>query len=371
MDTELTRVQKLIASSFDEESQYFFIIDVGNKRLGEQVSLAGIVDEKYLNRGKGTACIFLRDITGRIKVIMSEDLFNLHREAFHKGNRISLVGIVGSELDRENRSLNIIKDISQIQTLGLVAMLQVGSEIDDRIKEKEALLLLSKIIEVCSKKLQSHNFVRFESKLLSTHSDQEGLESLQVIYPGFGAPAALITSPAPQVIEFMLVSFLDRAFTVATSFASSYRFPNSGAEMEVVVAKATNLYFEAYKALIFDIAKCILAEFSVSKTPIEIQEYDGGKWENIDSLDFSFSKRLNYIEFEANIPVHQKNWHAKIESIHQIVDDENNLLLEGARENLGRTTISTITVYPTQFLATLKKNPMRTIRNLWRIGYEK
>ena len=369
MEREVDKIQEYIKSSFDKETQACFVIDIPNKSDGQEVSLAGIVEGKNIIRKLNIATIRLRDITGSITVKMDIDTFTQNQTSFHVKNRIKFNGVVSDEKDKNDNIRRVIKNIKDIEVVFSLNEAFPGNEY--RIGEKESLLLLSRIINIASRELQKSHFFEFESKLLSTYSKDDGLESLHVVYPGFGAPAALITSPAPQVIEFLLTSFLDRAFTVSTSFASSYRFPNFGAETKVIVAKAFNLSFDEYKRLIYQISKAIFNHLGKNIENIEPHEINGGKWENNDATTYVLEGKLNCILYDANIPVHQKNWHTKVEAIHHIVDDKEILLIEGARESLNNIMISTIVIYPTQFLSALKKNPMRRIRDLWRIGDEK
>src|SRR5690606_24871082 len=77
---------------------------------------------------------------------------------------------------------------------------------------------------------------------------------------------------------------------------------------------------------------------------------------------------LTLISFAANIPVIGTNWNSKIDLILQLVDAEKNVLAEGASEIIENDlTISSLTIYPSQFLGLIQKAPFRQLQNLTKL----
>ena len=90
-----------------------------------------------------------------------------------------------------------------------------------------------------------------------------------------------------------------------------------------------------------------------------------GKWPD-HSLEGE-KNTINIVVFQTDLEVCTENYTSNIEEIIHIIDVDNNILAEGAREALPNgLIISTITVYPSQFLSLLKKAPARQLQELWR-----
>jgi hypothetical protein len=370
MENKFDKTQEYIKARYDKESQACFAFDIHTKEVGQRVSLTGRVKGKDIYKKHGFALVYLTDITGTITVRMNFDIFDKNRDAFLVANTIKLNGVVADKVKKDSLSHKIIENPEDI-----VVSFSLSRNFGDKhqIGKKESLMLLSRIIDSATTELKSKNFFQFESKLISTHSWDSELESLRVVYPGFGAPAALITSPAPQVLDFLLTSCLEKAFTVSTSFSASYRFKGLGTEPKVIVAKAFNISIEEYKNLMYQIMNKIFVCLNKDYKQVIPHEIGNINWENdFENINF-LQNEINYIQYVANIPVHQKNWHTKIEGIsHIIYGNSEALLVEGAREKLNdNVNISTIVIYPSQFLVAIGKNPMNRLSHLGRSSHEK
>jgi len=345
------------------ESKSIFIIDVPRISIGDEVVITGSIIKKD-KFSKNKFGIWIRDITGTILIIIdnSIDPIALHwdQNNIWVNNRIRITGKVGLN----SKDSRIINNVSEILVLGT---LQTEiSKLDSEMREQTSRVLMSRICRSASGVLMNTKFTELESNMISHQWAEDGLEPLMVVYPGFGSPAVLITSPAAQLIDFLTATLIPRAFTVSTSFTSSYRFMNGSAETRVIVAKALDLDMEDYVQLLLDISTNILINFYEKIVPIE-KLY--GEWpDKIDGFDYDqklFDNELNLVTFEANIPVIGKNWDTRISSITQLLDKEKNILLEGARESLGeKIVISSITIYPSQFLGLIEKAPRRQLQNL-------
>ncbi len=80
------------------------------------------------------------------------------------------------------------------------------------------------------------SFVQIEPNLISTRSDDAGIEPLKVQYDGFGMPTYLSPSPLPQLRALLEASGGVAAFAVGRCFATTYRDENSSAESVLLVA---------------------------------------------------------------------------------------------------------------------------------------
>lgn len=342
-----------------------FAIDIPRTEIGRKISIIGyVVDKKDFNNG--TYGIKIKDITGETWCVVDIDILNkiLNGNSINKGERLKIYGCIVQN-ERGNR---VIKEINNINFLGTM-LANDFSTLDSEMKEQAARMLLSRICKKVSKILVDNNFVEFETKLISNRWYEDSLEPLQVFYPGFGSPAYLSTSPAAQIIDFMTTTLAPNAFTISTSFASSYRFPNGSAETKVIVAKTTELNFSKTKELAIEIINKIFNEIN-NKTfePNHMK----GEWPDLINgqiyNSIKFEDELNILEFDANIPVVGKHWNSIINRIVHIVDKEKNLLVECSKETFGdNIDISSITIYPFQFLGLIEKAPIRNLRNLTRL----
>jgi hypothetical protein len=263
--------------------------------------------------------------------------------------------------------IRVISSIKKIEVLGTLK--SEFSLLDTELREQASRMLMSRICRRVSKILQDNRFAEFESKLISNRWYEESLEPLQVVYPGFGSPAFLITSPAAQIIDFMTTTIVSRAYTVSSSFTSSYRFKNGSAETKVIIAKSIDLSFEEVELLLTDITYKILNEVNMNN--IAIKKYYG-EWPDIIDNEKYYEKQLiddlNIIEFKTNIPVIGKNWNSNIDVILQIVDREKNILAECSKEKIGNNMIiNSLIIYPSQFLGLIEKAPIRNLMNLTKI----
>lgn len=338
-----------------------FIFDIPRCSIGQEIVVIGIISDRKVFQDK-TLGVTVKDITGKIMCLFesSHPIKIKRSDEIRIHVRVKLTGVVKFN----SRNIRVLKDISNLEILGTFD--SELSELDSEMREQASRMLMGRICRKVSIFLRAKHFVEFESRLISNRWHEDSLEPLQVIFPGFGTPAFLTTSPAAQVIDFMSTTIVPKAYTISSSFTTSYRFPNGSAETKVIVAKAMNLNLENQEQIILEVSSKILAEFN--KTEITSTKLSGVWPEKIDgdsSIENQFSHDLNLIRYIANIPVVGKKWNANIDTIIQLLDKDKNILAEGSREHIGNDVIiSSITIYPSQFLGLIEKAPFRQLQNL-------
>ncbi len=354
-------------NEIQEKKNITFIFDLPKYPISEQVVICGTI-EKQKTLKKGIKGVWLKDITGKLLCIIDtkKDPIapKLNLKDLWFGTRIKITG----QLAENSREELILKNINDIQVLFSPRTTKL-SELAPEIREQASKVLISRVCRIVSELMLANHFIEFSSRVISKYWDDEGLEPMQVLYPGFGSPAFLIPSPSAQIVEILITALISRAFTISTSFTQTYRFPNSPSEMCVIVAKATDLDIDNQIKLFQNLSKRILKEFKKNMETFPVIE---GVWpntiegKNIDNIQLS--EELNLVKYSANIPVIGINWDSHISLILHLLDKDGNILAEGARESLpSNVEISTITIYPSQFLGLIEKAQPRQLQNLMRL----
>lgn len=350
-----------------KETESVFVLDVSRCLLGQQVHIAGII-EKRDKFGDGVYGVWLRDITGTVLIIIEPATDPICEEwnpnSVWVGTRVRIAGRIGEN----SKKIRVLNRITSIEVLGSPEN-KALSELDAEMREYASSMLMSRMCRGVSEFLRRNRFTEFVSRVISNHWPAEGLEPMQVVYPGFGSPAILIPSPSSQIVEFLTTTLIPRAFTVSTSFTQSYRFSHSASETLVIVAKATDLDLDGYIDLLKEVSERILKQLVDEGRSFSVLN---GIWphliDGVDRNDIQLTNDLNLIQFSANIPVIGKNWDTHIDSVLQLLDRDKNILMEGTREQLAdRVWISSFTVYPSQFLGLIERAPSRLLQNLMRL----
>ena len=356
---EISEIQKSVNKIFELKEKTIFAIDAPEFE-GTKVSIRGVIINKYKNKNLDFGKVTVKDITGEISLHMNLETFQKNQSLFWKGNCIKCNGVV-CRLVKEDTTIFVINNIENVEVV-----FSSENKEDNIISEKESMLFLSRIVNSCRYYLQNSDFHEIETKLISTFSVEDGLSPLQVVYLGFGEPVYLSTSPSPQLLDFLLTAFLDRVFTVTTSFSPTYRFPGMGTAEKVVVTKFLKLKNNSIEEFLKDIFKFLLKEFKLDETIVE-QTLDWGNKFSPPEDDASYY----LIKYKTSMPVHRNNVHTNITEIYHIIDCNHTLIMEGTAESLQNNEnvrFYTTILYPNQFLSAIHKKPLKSMRNLWRIG---
>lgn len=355
----ISEIQKSINRTFELEEKSVFAVDLSDY-IGSKVAIRGVVNDKFKNPKFDFGKVIIADITGEIVLHMNYETFQKNKDCFWKGNCIGCRGIV-KRIVKDNLCKLVVTDIENVEVV-------FSSKYRDDyiITEKESMLFLSRIVNSCCRFLRDNDFQEIETKLISTYSVDDGLSPLKVVYPGFGEPVFLSTSPSPQLLDFLLTSYLDRVFTVSTSFSPTYRFPGMGTAEKIVATKFLKLKTGTINDFLIQLLKFLLSEFKIEKS---IDEHSL-KWGDT-FIPPKESDSYYFLKYETNMPVHRNNIHTSITEIYHIIDSNGTLIIEATSETLlqnEKVQFFTTILYPNQFLSTIHKKPLKPMRNLWRVG---
>ncbi len=303
---EISEIQKSINRTFEQKEKTIFITDA-QEHEAEKVSIRGVIIDKYKNKKLDFGKVIIKDITGEISLHMNFEFFHSNQSLLWKGNCISCCGIV-KRLEKEGTSVFIISCVENIEVV-----FSSENKEDYIISEKESLLFISRIVNSCRQFLQNNDFHEIETKLISTCSAEDGLAPLQVIYPGFGEPVFLSTSPSPQLLEFLLTAYLDRVFTVSTSFSPTYRFPGMGTAEKIVATKFTKLKSGSIEDFIKDTFFFLLKNFKLDETIVTQTQNWGDKFIPTQNGTYYL------VKYKTDMPVHRSNIHTNITEIYHII----------------------------------------------------
>lgn len=310
---------------------------------GTEIQVRGKISAilKRANQGeKGVTIVELKDNTGTIKIrIENIDDKTRIKDLFAK-NRI--LNVSGKLAKNKNGDLIILGDLSESHSHESIDKAYQND--DAELKEQQSRSMISKICRILSLELEKKGYIEISTKVVSREWNEEAFNVMTANYPGFGTPVILVPSPFSQLLDFLLATFNDKAFSVTSSFASSYRFPHSPTEMKIVYAvnmakgnqKLTELMKEFHDIIIEEIKKLLSPE-------------------KLNTPDLHF-----YIE-SPNLQVIADNWTSVIQNIIRYQSGDGDVFMEGSEEVTdGGMRIQTLVVYPTQYMGNLN---MRQLLN--------
>lgn len=333
-----------------------FAHEISTHSVGDTVYITGIVKKKW-NRDDGGFGIKLDDITGSIIISFSSSVAYKKGQFIH-GKRVRIYATVAQKPDG-GYFLNDIERVDFLEEINKWSQ-------DYDIIEQEALLLISKVAQKIREKLIKSDFVEVSTRIISRHLDDDTLEPLLAVFPGYGSPAYLTPSPSSQLSEFLAVTLMPRVFANTLSITQSYRFPNGASEIPIIMAKAINMDESEKRKLILNTSSAVLN--SLSGTHFDLQQIEGIWGEDVTYEVTREQNKFLYCTYSANIPTIGEKWNSVLNSISRLEDDQGNLLVETSDEIINEiNTISTITFYPTQYLNWIKKAPKRQLLNLWKL----
>ena len=96
---------------------------------------------------------------------------------------------------------------------------------------------------------REQGYVEIEPKYISNQWSSEGVEPLQVVYPGFGASAYLAPTPATQLLEALVATGAEAVFATSRFFSTTFRDEKSSVESLIVSARALGPSHPNHQAL--------------------------------------------------------------------------------------------------------------------------
>lgn len=330
--------------------------------VGELVTISGVVVDRR-KRNKDEWYITVKDYSGKIGLVI-KICEALPANLFWNQTILQISGVV-SQNETGKKYLNHIHNVF-VMSKAKNNAIQLP-EMDSYLNQKIVNMVMSDMCRFVSSYFQENEFIEFESNIISRTWQPDGLEPINVLFPGFGYPVKLTTSPSPQIVDFLKTAMVARAFTSTKSFATTYRFKEGSTELRVIMAKALNLAKDSLIDMLIDITNKIILEFGkdMDFTKIEKGSVISCSWDQRNEQ--SFSLPINIASYTTSLDVCYESYSSNIEQIIHVLDKEKNILAEGSCEQLPNGLyISTITIYPSQFLSLLDKTPSRQLRELWR-----
>jgi hypothetical protein len=334
-----------------------YISDLKDRTAGEKVTVTG----QYIARRdhKDRVVLTIRDITGTTFARLSKSQV-CELDRVEKYSRLRIAGAVGPG---RSGAQNVIPQVFTIENLGSlkIPLRDLGAE----MKEYASRMFISRISNTCASVLRDQGFDQFESKVISSEWIDGGLEPLQVVYPGFGNPATLVTSPNAQVMDFLNATGVSKAFTVALSFTSTFRHPNNSAETQVIVAKATDIALTDLRALALSLCLRVLDRLGVPRTDPVTEELLDTAWPG-KPLNSGGSCTLTLAQYGKNIVTGGTSWrNMLLENVIHVIGKSGIILIDGALERIGERSVSTLAIYPARFLSFIDSPlPRRQLSNL-------
>ncbi|MHC8609904.1 hypothetical protein ACW4FP_19880 (plasmid) [Paenarthrobacter ureafaciens] len=256
-----------------------------------------------------------------------------------KGDRLRVEGRIST--NDKGEPVVCVRELPEL--LGNSAA--VISELSDAMRDQAAKMLVAQAVRHTTAFLLSENFVEFESRVISTQWSGTGLEPMKVIYPGFGCPVPLTTSPAAQVVDFINTVGVRRAFTSTISFSTTYRFPEGSSDLRVIVGRVAGIQTEKLQSMLTRLIQYVLAHlnpegFAAQNSPGSPASRTA--WTSFDYKDQKGLVKVMQVLLDNGFPV--------VESFAEELGDHDNL--------------HGFTVYPDQFVSLLAAMPARNLRDL-------
>jgi hypothetical protein len=342
--------------SADYKAAYW--ADLTGFPIGEKLAITGqlLFTRDYTKRQ--IIAMGVRDITGTVKAILALDKKDLIVNV-KTHSRVRIVGM----LARNSRDELIIDQVEDVKNLG--SLNAPYSQLDVELREHASRMFLSRIVNDCASTLRANGFEEFDSKVISTEWIDGGLEPLQVLYPGFGNPATLATSPSAQVMDFLNATGVAKAFTSSISFTTTFRHPNNAAETRIIVAKAVDLTLENLQSLIWLIANRVLEKLRVQKQSSEAQKILEKPWPD-KSFDPEDNSLIYLFRYSGDVPTGGIGWRSTfLEHVIHVTNSKGSILIEGSFEKIGQRVVSGLTIFPSQFLSFIDATqPKRQLSDL-------
>jgi hypothetical protein len=189
----------------------------------------------------GRICFFtLRDVTGVVQLSASRD--QLSDDAWNAvtglrtGNLVTAVGTVGRSKRGEPSIL--LEDAPIVRETVLDSPIS-GAQVD--YPHVGTQIFVARLRNRASEFLRDAGYLEIEPKLISADWRTEGVEPLELVYPGFGASAYLAPTPATQLIDALIATGSAAVFAQSRCFSTTYRDEKSSHESVIVAARAVGI----------------------------------------------------------------------------------------------------------------------------------
>ena len=347
----------------------FYCRDVEShlKFLGEaevNAELRGLITKV---RDMGKIIFFdLRDATGLVQLLGNRR--NIPEEEWESvqkikpGMRVWVAGSIGrTKAGQATVFLNRapqLKDLTFESSVGSATpeYAQVGNQ-----------MFVARLRNRAAEFWREQGYLEIEPKYISTRWSSQGVEPLQIVYPGFGASAYLAPTPATQLLEALVVTGADAVFATGRLFSTTFRDEKSSAESLIVSARTIGPSHPQHLQLA---KQCVEFTFGNLETFPEAGLAGLNEWREVQltgERDNSRSQTVIVPTLEIyEMPTFVRaESQGKILTLFRLVWPPSRTIAEGATEQIGDDLIlASTTVHIERMASLLRDLPVRQIRNL-------
>jgi hypothetical protein len=191
----------------------------------------------------------LRDTTGPIQVVARRDALSEEAWAAATALRMNdLVSVRGRVFTTARGELSV--ELSESPVVRAKNLEKAISEGELEYSRVGSQILAARLRQHAGEFFRGTGYVEIEPSLLSLSWGPDGLEPLEVKYPGFGTAAFLTPSPSPQLLDAIVATGVERAFAISRCFSTTYRDEKSSAQSLILVAKRIGATPEAQREVL-------------------------------------------------------------------------------------------------------------------------
>ena len=212
-------------------------------------------------------------------------------------------------------------------------------------------------------------FEQFEPSFLTSSKSASQIEPLAIIFPGYGGSSYLAPSPAPQLMEAILVSSNPRVFCVSRCFSGSIRDGYTSAESLILCAHQLDASLDQMCILAQGAVKAVFHQYATRpklSAPKEQQWLETSAWP-VKERDWS-DLELTVQEPEIHrYRAHPASSNERAQSIFRVCWPTDVVLAEGHTELVdGRVPLGGITIHLERMVPLLRDVTLRRLRQIVR-----
>ncbi len=308
----------------------------------------------------------LRDVTGIVQLTANHEHFS--DEAWAEVMKIrtgNLVTASGTITRAKRGDPTILLNATPIVRETVLDSPISGGQVD--YPHVGTQIFVARLRNRASEFLRDMGYLEIEPKLISADWQTEGVEPLELVYPGFGASAYLVPTPATQLIDALIATGSGAVFAQSRCFSTTYRDEKSSHESVIVTARAVGLDGEAhYRRL----TECVAYTFGELKTLPQAGLFPIEEWRRrmvdapLSSDRADDVKKPTLIVYRSPSIGRSKGGIAVVE-LCRLVWPPRRTIAEGSRELLDNgLALASMVLHVERMASLLRDVPFRHLRNL-------
>lgn len=308
----------------------------------------------------------LRDTTESIQLIARRDLLSSKDwDGVRSVRKTDVVTVTGRVAASESGELSVMLTEVPVRR---------GKDLETSISEGEldyarvgAQLLAARLRERAAQFFRSAGYLEIEPRLLSLSWGAHGLEPLEARYPGFGGAAYLAPSPAPQLLDALVTTGVERVFALSRCFSTTYRDEKSSAESLILIAKSIAQTATEQRGTLQRSITEILGGFETLPEDFELLLKDWTQQpENWPPQDQTQPLKTPTLEiFDQPSPIGDTDKTRSVSEICRAIWPPNRVIGEAAHERLDESfEVGTCTLHLERMVSLLRDVPIRQLRNV-------